>query len=104
MVRNALIESKRTELERLCRAHRVRRLDLFGSATREDFDPQRSDLDFVVEFDPPSTGNGFDQYFDFKFDLERLFARPVDLVELPAVTNPYVREQIERTRTRCYDV
>jgi len=104
MVSNALVESKRAELERLCREHHVRRLDLFGSAIREDFDPQQSDLDFVVEFGPPASGNGFDQYFDFKFGLERLFTRSVDLVEMQTVTNPFVREQIERTRTRLYDV
>ena len=102
MVRHAVIESKRPQLERLCRAHHVRRLDLFGSALREDFDPQRSDLDFVVEFDPPAGGSGFDQYFDFKFDLEALFARPVDLIELPAVTNPFVRQDIEQTKAPCY--
>src|SRR5262244_388898 len=41
----------RRELRALCRRFHVRRLDLFGSAARGDFDPERSDTDFLVEFD-----------------------------------------------------
>jgi predicted nucleotidyltransferase len=48
----AEISSHREELRELCRRFHVRRLDLFGSATGDDFDPARSDLDFLVEFDP----------------------------------------------------
>ena len=53
----AEIEQKREQLADLCRRHHVRRLALFGSALRDDFDPQHSDLDFVVEFGllPPGT-------------------------------------------------
>ena len=48
----AEIASHREELEELCRRFHVRRLDLFGSAASDGFDPARSDLDFLVEFDP----------------------------------------------------
>jgi uncharacterized protein len=48
----AEISSHREELRELCRRFHVRRVDLFGSATGEDFDPARGDLDFLVEFDP----------------------------------------------------
>ena len=44
------IETKRTELAQLCAQYRVHRLELFGSATGERFDPDTSDLDFLVEF------------------------------------------------------
>ena len=43
-----LIEQHRKALLELCRKYGVRRLDLIGSALRMDFDPSRSDLDFVV--------------------------------------------------------
>jgi uncharacterized protein len=46
---NRLIEEERQELERVCR-RRVRRIELFGSAVRTDFDPAHSDLDFIVSF------------------------------------------------------
>ena len=45
------IQRHRALVAALCRRHGARRLDLFGSATREDFDAQHSDLDFLVKFE-----------------------------------------------------
>jgi hypothetical protein len=39
-----LIEEKREELGRVCRRHRVHRIELFGSAIRPDFNSAHSDL------------------------------------------------------------
>jgi predicted nucleotidyltransferase len=98
-----LIESKRAEIAELCRRHHVRRLEVFGSAARaEDFDPARSDMDFLVEFDPAARVGLFDTYFPFKEALETLLGRPVDLVEDGAVENPYLRASIERSREPVY--
>ena len=47
-----LIEDEKEELFALCRIHGVRRLELFGSAARATFDPAKSDLDFLVDYDP----------------------------------------------------
>jgi hypothetical protein len=96
------IETKQEELQRLCALHRVRRLDLFGSATQESFDPRESDLDFLVEFDEAPPGHRADQYFQFREDLQTLFGRPVDLVMVSAVKNPYLRQSIERSRVPLY--
>ena len=94
----ALIESRRTELERICRDWKVRRLDLFGSAAREDF-TATSDLDFLVEFrDSPS----LDDYLGLRESLQVLFGRDVDLVMPKAVRNPYIRASIERDRQPLY--
>ncbi len=90
------------ELRILCRRFYVRRLDLFGSAARDDFDPDRSDIDFLVEFDRSAPGNPFDTYFGFKEALEELFGRPVDLVEAGAVRNPYLKASIEQSRQNVY--
>jgi predicted nucleotidyltransferase len=93
----------REELQALCRRFHVRRLDLFGSAAREDFDPARSDLDFLVEFDRDAPGAlSFDTYFGFKEGLEALFGRNVDLVEPGAVRNPYLKASIERSRVSVF--
>ena len=43
-----IIEIKREELARLCVRYHVCRLELFGSAAGDRFDPARSDLDFLV--------------------------------------------------------
>jgi predicted nucleotidyltransferase len=66
----------------------VRWLDLLGSAARGDFEPERSDIDFIVEFDRRAPQHPFDAYFGLKEELEAMFGRKVDLVELRAVRNP----------------
>jgi uncharacterized protein len=88
----------REELWALCHRFHVRRLDLFGSAARGDFDPERSDIDFLVEFDrghPEALS--FNTYFGFKEALA-LLGRSVDLVEPGAVRNPYLKASIEASR------
>lgn len=97
-----LIEEKRAEVAELCRRKQVRRLEIFGSAARDDFDPSRSDLDFLVEFEPKSPVRGLDAYFGLKEELEALFGRPVDLVMPDAVRNPYVRAGIDKSRHLLY--
>jgi predicted nucleotidyltransferase len=90
----------REEVRNLCRRYHVRRLDLFGSAVRDDFDPERSDLDFLVEFDRSHPdAMKFRTYLGLKNSLEELLGRPVDLVEESAVVNPYLKGRV-RTITR----
>jgi predicted nucleotidyltransferase len=96
------LQAKRTELRDICLRHRVRRLELFGSGAREDFDPRESDLDFLVEFEPGDTRFAFDSYFGLKEELEALFGRSVDLVMPGAVRNPYLRAEMDRDRTLLY--
>jgi predicted nucleotidyltransferase len=81
----------------------VRRLDLFGSAARGDFDPERSDVDFLVEFDRSAPQHPFDAYFGLKEALEEVLGRPVDLVEASAVRNPYLKASIEGSRESIFE-
>ena len=64
-----------------------------------DFDPGRSDLDFLVEFDDPPDGRYANQYFGLLRDLGALFARPVDLVESGAIRNPWFRRGVYASAT-----
>ena len=76
----SIVEDRRAEIAALCERYGVKRLDLFGSAAGDGFDPEGSDLDFVMSFerrDPPEL---FDRYFGLEEDLEALFGRGVDLV------------------------
>ena len=59
------IDLHHEETARLCRRYGVRRLELFGSAATEKFDPARSDLDFILEFDSSQT-DLFNRYFGLK--------------------------------------
>lgn len=90
-----IIKSRQAEIERLCREHKVKALDLFGSAARDDFDPERSDVDFLVEFLPQERRGFNDVYFLLLSDLEKLFDRTVDLVERRAVeqSRNYIRRR-----------
>jgi predicted nucleotidyltransferase len=98
------IELRREELRGLCRRFHVRRLDLFGSAARGDFNPEHSDLDFLVEFDREHPeALSFSAYFDFKEALEALFGREVDLVEPGAVRNPYLKASIDASRELVFE-
>lgn len=100
---HAAIANKRTELGELCRRYGVARLEVFGSAARgTDFDPQTSDADFLVEFDPNSGLALFNQFFDLAEALRRTLERPVDLVESGTVHNPYLRAAINRSRELVY--
>jgi len=93
-----IVESKRAEVAALCRGYGVRRLELFGSAARDDFDAARSDLDFLVTLGRAQDKSAFDAYFELKDDLETLFGRSVDLVSVGAIRNPFVLASIERDR------
>jgi uncharacterized protein len=84
----------------LCRRFGVRRLSVFGSAVTGPFDPERSDVDFLVEFDPDGEGL-FDAYFGLKEELERLLRRPVDLVAPKSLENPYFAATVRRS---CRDL
>ena len=89
-------------LSNLCAAYEVKRLELFGSASRSDFNLENSDLDFLVEFGDTHSRGAFDQYFGLKEALEQLFQRSVDLVEVKAIKNPYFRQAIEKDKVLVY--
>ena len=97
-----LIDAQHREIAALCRQYGVRRLAVFGSVLRRDFDPDTSDVDVAVEFGPPRGDSVARQYFDFKADLEQLLRRPVDLVELRAMPNTRLKRIIERTQVPVY--
>lgn len=99
---NDLIENKREELSRVCERFIVRRLELFGSAADGSFEPDTSDLDFLVEFLPLEAGGHFDAYFGLRDALEDLFGRSVDLVMTRAIRNPYFLKAVNRSRTVLY--
>lgn len=95
-VMQADIAEKREALAALCGRYGVARLEVFGSAARgSDFDPKRSDYDFLVEFEQRSDLSPLDQFFRFAEALERLLGRPVDLLERKALeaSRNYIRRR-----------
>lgn len=92
-----------SEIIALCKEHKVLQLYVFGSILTDKFNKD-SDLDFSVIFDHkalPLLVYG-DNYFNFKFALEDLLKRNVDLVEYNAVKNPYFKEELDETKQLIY--
>ncbi len=82
---HTVVSNKRDAVAELCRQFHVRRLEVFGSAARAtDFDAQRSDADFLIEFEP-GCDPGMAGFMELKEALERTVGRPVDLVDRAAV-------------------
>lgn len=96
-----LIETNRDTIESLCRLHGVRRLEVFGSILRHDFDNDLSDVDVLVEFEPQAA-NSFSNFLDLKESLAAIFGRSVDLLELRAIRNKRLRYYIEKSKSPVY--
>ncbi len=97
------IAEHKSEIANLCRDYGVLRLEAFDSGARaKDFDPARSDADFLVEFSSASPLPPLRQYFGFADALKDLLGRPVDLVAERTISNPYLRANIERDRELVY--
>ena len=92
-----LIDDHRAEIADLCRTYGVRRLEVFGSVVRDDFDPARSDVDFLVEYEPGQAPS-LSGYFELRTAFESVLGRPVDLVMVKAVRNPYIKAAIDSER------
>ena len=99
----ALIEQNRDALARLCRQFRVERLELFGSAAKGNFQPDSSDVDFLVTFADARPGTYADRYLGLLLALEQLFQREIDLVTERSIRNPYFRKAVEATRQLVID-
>jgi uncharacterized protein len=97
-----IIEENRDNLIKLCRKYHVCELDVFGSAATSEFNDQTSDIDLLVEFDSSVSTNRFDNFFALLEELKKLFNRPVELVELGGLRNPYFIDSVEKTRRRIY--
>ena len=94
VVNTAILPSPRS-IRDYCQTHAISRLRLFGSATRGDFDPLRSDVDLLVEYEP---GNhpGLD-HFRIADELSELFGARVDL-NTPAMLGRHLEKVLPEAR------
>jgi uncharacterized protein len=72
------IQIDREQVARFCRERGIRKLSLFGSVLHPDFDPQRSDVDVLAEFEPGVLKNAGFQYFGYGEELAAIIGRKVD--------------------------
>jgi predicted nucleotidyltransferase len=97
-----LIQPHRRQIEDICRKHAVKRLELFGSAARGDFDPGASDLDFFVEFRSYDSPTIADQWFGLQEDLEALLGYAVDLTSLRTAKSGFFLQVANRDKVAIY--
>lgn len=96
-----LIEQNKKHLQSLCEQYNIKSLSVFGSVLRTDFN-QNSDIDFLVDIADTDPLSYADNYFDFKFAVEQLFERSVDMLEERALKNPVLRQEINATKVQIY--
>ncbi len=97
----ALILDNRVRIAELCKAWDVRKLESFGSAATGTFDPASSDLDFIVDLGEYERGVAR-RCFGFYERLEAIVARPVDVITVRQIVNPYVRAELDSARELLY--
>lgn len=95
------ISKHKDQIKRLCSLYKVKALFAFGSVTTDKFRPD-SDIDLVVDIEEKDPISYSDSYFNLKFQLEQLLQRQIDLLEQKAIKNPYLKEQIEKTKVLIY--
>ena len=96
------IGKHKQQLHALCRRFRVKRLELFGSAATGRDLARARDLDFLVDLGDLPPAEYADAYFGLKEALERMFSRPVDLLTVPSLRNPFFKQRVEQTKALLY--
>ncbi len=97
-----ILETYNNEILKLCFAHRVKSLYVFGSAISNKFN-NKSDVDLVVDFLPIDVIEYADNYYDLKFSLEETLKRKVDLLEERAIKNPYLKNAVNQEKQLVYE-
>ena len=96
-----LIEVHINDISRLRSSYKVRQLHAIGSVLTNRF-TNDGDINLVVDFNPIDVSSYADNYFDFKFALQKVFNRRVDLSEDKAIKNPYFRSCLNQQRKLIY--
>ena len=96
-----LIEKYKGQIQRLCENHKVKTLYSFGSVNTSKF-AEDSDVDLVVDIETNDPIEYTENYFDLKFELERILNRSIDLLESKAIKNPFLRENIDKSKILIY--
>ncbi len=96
-----LIENNIQKIVALCKKYKINKLFVFGSILTNRFNDD-SDVDLVVSFNKEEVSDYFDNYFDFKYALEELFGREVDLLEEQTIKNPYLKKNVDATKALIY--
>jgi predicted nucleotidyltransferase len=98
-MKSSQITISREQVAAFCRRHHIKRLALFGSVLREDFQAE-SDIDVLVEFEPGHTPGL--TFFGMQNELSEIIGRPVDL-NTDKCLSPYFRQDVLKEAEVLYD-
>lgn len=90
----------REKIAEFCRARGIRKLSLFGSVLRDDFDPARSDVDVLIELQPTAKPGW--AFYGWHEDLVPIFGRKVDL-HTPNSLSKYFRDEVLHEALMVYE-
>lgn len=99
---NSILKNQLDTIRSLCERYRVKTLYVFGSVLTPNFDTH-SDIDLLVDFLDQDALQYASNYFQFKFELEKLFNRKIDLLEERALKNPYFIENMNQKKQLLYE-
>ncbi len=99
-----LIAENKERIISSCNKHKLKYVYVFGSAARATDFTHNSDINFLYAFDKEKIefAKYADNYFDFRFSLEDLLKRNIDLVPEERLTNPYLINSISRDKIIIY--
>lgn len=96
------LNSRRDAIAALCRKYGVVRMDVFGSAIRDDYRSGESDIDLLADFGDQDPFELIDAYFGLLDELRAILGPNVDLVMSDAIKNPYICAEVDRTKQLLY--
>ena len=96
-----VIQEHIDEIRQLCEDYQVAEMYVFGSVLTDQF-LSDSDIDFLVRFSGVDSLEYFNNFMDFKENLEKLLSRSVDLVEIQTLKNPILIRSIDRNKKILY--
>ena len=95
------INNRLIKMRELCRKYNVLSVHLFGSVLTKEFN-ERSDIDLLVDFRRDSFHGAFDQFMNFKSDMEDLFQRRVGLISRSTIRNQILKSEIDSSKVQIY--
>jgi predicted nucleotidyltransferase len=96
-----LLNKYRRELDKACSTFKVDELYAFGSVLTDKFNSE-SDIDFIVSIVSDDPIEYAENYFELKFELERIFKRKVDLLEQKAIRNKTFENLVNKNKMLVY--
>jgi predicted nucleotidyltransferase len=96
-----IIEQNSEQIQKLCSKHKVDQMFVFGSVITKDFN-ENSDVDFLVKFGKIDLYEYFENLLNLKENLEKILLRKVDILEMQALKNPYLKKSIDNNKLLIY--